>query len=54
MQTPPAVSAKKVGGHRAYDLAARTDVRLALAPVPVELHEADIRGRSTAIARRFG
>jgi len=41
MQTPPAVSAKKVGGHRAYDLV-RAEKPVALAPVPVELHEAEI------------
>jgi tRNA pseudouridine55 synthase len=41
MQTPPAVSAKKVGGHRAYDLA-RAEKPVVLAPVPVELHEAEI------------
>jgi len=41
MQTPPAVSAKKVGGHRAYDLV-RAEKPVALAPAPVELHEAEI------------
>jgi tRNA pseudouridine55 synthase len=41
MQTPPAVSAKKVGGHRAYDLV-RAERPVALAPAPVELHEAEI------------
>ena len=43
MQTPPAVSAKKVGGHRAYDLV-RAEKPVALAAVPVELHEAEIVG----------
>ena len=41
LQTPPAVSAKNVGGHRAYDLV-RAEKPVALAPVPVELHEAEI------------
>jgi tRNA pseudouridine55 synthase len=41
MQTPPAVSAKKVGGHRAYDLA-RAEKPVVLAPVSVELHEAEV------------
>jgi tRNA pseudouridine55 synthase len=41
MQIPPAVSAKKIGGHRAYDLA-RADKPVALEPVRVELREAEI------------
>jgi tRNA pseudouridine55 synthase len=36
LQTPPAVSAKKVGGHRAYDLA-RAQETVVLAPVMVEV-----------------
>jgi tRNA pseudouridine55 synthase len=40
LQTPPAVSAKKVGGHRAYDLARTGDV--VLAPVPVEVTTLDV------------
>ena len=35
-QTPPAYSAKRIGGRRAYD-AARAGVALALAPAPVEV-----------------
>ncbi len=37
-QTPPAVSAKKVGGHRAYALT-RRDQPVVLAPVDVEVSE---------------
>jgi tRNA pseudouridine55 synthase len=36
LQTPPAHSAKKVGGRRAYELA-RRDEAVTLAPVPVEV-----------------
>ena len=39
LQTPPAYSAKKVGGHRAYRLA-RTDNAVALKPVPVQVSRA--------------
>ena len=45
-QTPPAVSAKQVGGRRAYDLA-RADQPVTLAPVSVEVHElvlVDVQG----------
>ena len=38
LQTPPPVSAKKIGGRRAYELA-RNAVAVALEPVPVEVHE---------------
>ncbi len=37
-QTPPAVSAKKVDGRRAYELA-RQDIAVELAPVEVEVYE---------------
>ena len=37
LQVPPAVSAKRVGGRRAYDLA-RADVAVTLEPVPVTVH----------------
>src|SRR5215471_19383403 len=38
LQTPPAVSAKKVEGRRAYDLA-RRNVAVELEPVPVHVYE---------------
>lgn len=38
MQLPPAYSAKRVGGRRAYDLA-RAGEEVVLAPVPVVVHE---------------
>jgi len=41
LQTPPAVSAKKVGGHRAYDLA-RSQEPVTLAPVAVEVRALDV------------
>jgi tRNA pseudouridine55 synthase len=41
LQTPPAVSAKKVGGHRAYDLA-RAREMVVLQPVPVEVTTLDV------------
>jgi tRNA pseudouridine55 synthase len=40
-QMPPAYSAKKVGGRRAYDLA-RQDADVVLTPVPVRVSRADI------------
>lgn len=40
-QTPPAFSAKKVDGRRAYDLA-RAEVPVTLAPVPVRVARAEI------------
>jgi len=43
LQTPPAFSAKKVDGRRAYDLARRDDrPSPVLAPVPVTAHELDL------------
>jgi tRNA pseudouridine55 synthase len=41
LQAPPAVSAKKVKGHRAYDLV-RAAAPVTLAPVAVELHQIDV------------
>lgn len=41
LQTPPAYSAKRVGGQRAYDLA-RQDKPVAVVPVPVTLHSAEL------------
>lgn len=41
LQTPPAYSAKKVGGRRAYALA-RQDTPVVLAPVPVRVSRADL------------
>jgi len=38
LQTPPAVSAKKVDGRRAYELA-RKDIAVELAPVEIEVYE---------------
>jgi tRNA pseudouridine55 synthase len=38
LQDPPAYSAKRVGGRRAYDLA-RADVAVALTPVEVTVHD---------------
>src|SRR5579862_1599551 len=38
LQTPPPVSAKKIGGRRAYELA-RGAVAVALEPVPIEIYE---------------
>lgn len=38
LQTPPAVSAKKVDGRRAYELA-RNDVAVELAPAEIEVYE---------------
>ncbi len=43
LQVPPAVSAKKVGGHRAYDLA-RRDQPVDLAAVEVEVTELTLVG----------
>jgi tRNA pseudouridine55 synthase len=40
-QVPPLVSAKRVGGRRAYELA-RADVAVELAPVAVEVHELEL------------
>ena len=41
LQTPPAHSAKKVGGRRAYDLARRQET-VTLAPVPVEVTDLEL------------
>lgn len=38
LQTPPPVSAKKVGGRRAYELA-RKEIEVELAPAPVNVYE---------------
>src|SRR4051812_12245108 len=38
LQTPPPVSAKKVGGHRAYELA-RKDIPVELQPVKIHIYE---------------
>lgn len=43
LQTPPPVSAKKVDGRRAYELA-RQAVAVELAPVPVQVYELTILG----------
>jgi tRNA pseudouridine55 synthase len=50
LQTPPPVSAKKVGGRRAYELA-RGSVAVALAPVPVEVYEIEVLEAAGAAAR---
>ncbi|MEX2264571.1 MAG: tRNA pseudouridine(55) synthase TruB [Bryobacteraceae bacterium] len=50
LQTPPAVSAKKVQGKRAYQLA-RAQVEVSLAPVEVEIHEATVLEVSGSVAR---
>jgi tRNA pseudouridine55 synthase len=42
-QVPPAVSAKHVGGKRAYELA-RAEVAVALEPVDVTVHELELLG----------
>jgi tRNA pseudouridine55 synthase len=44
LQTPPAYSAKKVGGVRAYDMARRTDQPLVLDPVPVTVDSLELIG----------
>jgi tRNA pseudouridine55 synthase len=43
MQTPPPVSAKKVAGKKAYELA-RKNVEVELAPVRVVVHELEVLG----------
>jgi len=45
LQTPPAYSAKKVGGRRAYELA-RRDQPVALTPVPVRVTSLELLGFS--------
>ncbi len=49
-QMPPAFSAKKVGGRRAYELA-RKKQEVALKPVPVELYEYKLTGIEGSIGR---
>jgi tRNA pseudouridine55 synthase len=41
MQTPPAVSAKRVDGRRSYDLA-RNDIAVELTPVEIEVYELSV------------
>jgi tRNA pseudouridine55 synthase len=50
LQTPPPVSAKKVDGRRAYDLA-RQAVAVELAPAPVEIYEIAVLEVAAAEAR---
>lgn len=50
LQTPPAFSAKRVEGRRAYDLA-RRDEAVTLAPVPVRVARAELLEVSGASAR---
>jgi tRNA pseudouridine55 synthase len=50
LQMPPAYSAKKVGGQRAYALA-RQDVPVALTPVPVHVARADLVDLEGTLAR---
>ena len=49
-QTPPPVSAKKIEGRRAYELA-RESVAVALAPVPVHVYELTLVELNGAMAR---
>jgi len=49
-QTPPAVSAKKVAGKRAYELA-RKNIAVELAPVPVHVYEAAVLERNGSEVR---
>jgi tRNA pseudouridine55 synthase len=52
LQTPPAYSAKKVGGRRAYDFA-RSNEQVVLTPVPVHVSRAELTtfgdGRATVV-----
>jgi tRNA pseudouridine55 synthase len=50
LQTPPAVSAKKVDGRRAYELA-RNNVAVELAPVEIEVYELTVLAVEGAEAR---
>jgi tRNA pseudouridine55 synthase len=50
LQMPPAYSAKKVGGKRAYELA-RRDAPVVLAPAPVSVTRADLLAFDGATAR---
>jgi tRNA pseudouridine55 synthase len=47
MQTPPAFSAVKVDGERAYDLA-REGIEVDLAPRPIVIHSAEVVGQPDA------
>ncbi|HXS98986.1 MAG TPA: tRNA pseudouridine(55) synthase TruB [Candidatus Limnocylindrales bacterium] len=49
-QTPPPVSAKKVAGKRAYELA-RKNIAVELAPVPVHVYEAAVLERNGSEVR---
>lgn len=49
-QRPPAYSAKKVAGHKAYDLA-RQDKPVELAPAEVTVHELTMSGRVGDVVR---
>ena len=50
LQMPPAFSAKKVGGRRAYELA-RTDQEVALTPVPVTVARAELEELAGEVGR---
>jgi tRNA pseudouridine55 synthase len=50
LQTPPPVSAKKIGGKRAYELA-RQAIAVELAPVKVSIYEFTILSVEGAVAR---
>ena len=50
LQTPPAVSAKKVEGRRAYQLE-RQSIAVELAPVPVEVYELTLLDLTGPLAR---
>ena len=50
LQMPPAFSAKKVSGRRAYELA-REDQEIALTPVPVTVASAELEDLTDATAR---
>jgi tRNA pseudouridine55 synthase len=50
LQTPPAFSAKKVGGRRAYEMA-RTETAVELTPVPVTVHRAELELLDRDLAR---
>jgi tRNA pseudouridine55 synthase len=50
LQTPPAVSAKKVDGKRAYELA-RKHIEVELEPVKVQIYELEVLGVEGAEAR---
>lgn len=49
-QVPPPVSAKKIGGRKAYDLA-RKQQPVELKPVPIEVYSLDVLGIAGAEAR---